>query len=682
MGQKLDKAPRGAYDAIVYIDGSEVVADDSNGRKIASGTAGVDDSTVINAALVHMGPNAVLFLDGYGFRISRSIMVTNTGVTIYGHGMSSHTNAVLVATSDITVIQLAYGGNPFCIIRDLAIAGYSKSTSASIGIAGSDIGDSDLNIQRVYVANCYYGIKLENRLANVMIDHSWIENNSYGILIDPNYNAVALHINDCTLGPNDHNALRLLRCATLSENYGLEGIVSGCLISSYSDDAIFCEYCRHLVFSGNLFSNTGSSIPATYYAVNLHTSCYHFTITGNCVNGYKIGAAVTKGFVNFGSLCDYINVTGNVIEGLTSSAFSFDSALSPNCVIKNNIGATEYETKTKIRETIANILNICKNSKVLVSGMSSIFDLLLSGTAMTDHSGLGNGMTASPTLSDWANGAPSFDHELPYMNFDGVLNYLSCPDDSDMTFGNGTIDTSFSFVCAFKPRVLSAINHTLVSKCNYVSSSRRYTGEYYISVISGKPTLTLIDRSVSGRIVRTTASSVMTSAKWHVLCFTYGGGGLATMKIYVNGVRVDDTSNTIGGTYVAMEDSTDKLVIGAFSVDGVMDHFADGQIALPVLTGKELSASDVWNLTEIYAASLQSPDIPIRSYPAEKSSGSSTGTGSEQTIAHGLAAIPTGCKAWIKYLVGTRYITEMIPFDATNIYPTATSGLAYEWRIE
>jgi len=65
-----------------------------------------------------------------------------------------------------------------------------------------------------------------------------------------------------------------------------------------------------------------------------------------------------------------------------------------------------------------------------------------------------------------------------------------------------------------------------------------------------------------------------------------------------------------------------------------------------------------------------------------ESSGSSTGTDSEQTIAHGLAAIPTGCKAWIKYLVGARYVTEMIPFDATNVYPTVASGVAYEWRIE
>lgn len=68
-------------------------------------------------------------------------------------------------------------------------------------------------------------------------------------------------------------------------------------------------------------------------------------------------------------------------------------------------------------------------------------------------------------------------------------------------------------------------------------------------------------------------------------------------------------------------------------------------------------------------------------YPTD-ASGSSTGTGSEQTIAHNLAAIPTGCKAWITYLVGTRYVTEMIPFDATNVYPWVDNGVAYTWRIE
>jgi hypothetical protein len=65
-------------------------------------------------------------------------------------------------------------------------------------------------------------------------------------------------------------------------------------------------------------------------------------------------------------------------------------------------------------------------------------------------------------------------------------------------------------------------------------------------------------------------------------------------------------------------------------------------------------------------------------------SGYSVGTGSEQTIPHGLAAIPVGCKAWIKieYPVGSvRYITKDIPFDATNVYPTVDNGVAFEWGI-
>ena len=64
-------------------------------------------------------------------------------------------------------------------------------------------------------------------------------------------------------------------------------------------------------------------------------------------------------------------------------------------------------------------------------------------------------------------------------------------------------------------------------------------------------------------------------------------------------------------------------------------------------------------------------------------SGSSTGTGSEQTIPHGLAAIPTGCKAWIRYPISaTVYAEKEIRMDATNIYPKVKTGLAYDWRVE
>jgi hypothetical protein len=66
-----------------------------------------------------------------------------------------------------------------------------------------------------------------------------------------------------------------------------------------------------------------------------------------------------------------------------------------------------------------------------------------------------------------------------------------------------------------------------------------------------------------------------------------------------------------------------------------------------------------------------------------ENSGSSTGTGSEQTIAHGLAAIPTGCKAWIRYPISaTVYAEKEVDMDATNIYPKVKTGLAYDWRVE
>jgi hypothetical protein len=67
---------------------------------------------------------------------------------------------------------------------------------------------------------------------------------------------------------------------------------------------------------------------------------------------------------------------------------------------------------------------------------------------------------------------------------------------------------------------------------------------------------------------------------------------------------------------------------------------------------------------------------------ATENSGSSTGTGSEQTIAHGLS-VTTGVRCWIKYPISaTRFMEREVDFDTTNIFPTVNTGIAYEWRIE
>lgn len=60
------------------------------------------------------------------------------------------------------------------------------------------------------------------------------------------------------------------------------------------------------------------------------------------------------------------------------------------------------------------------------------------------------------------------------------------------------------------------------------------------------------------------------------------------------------------------------------------------------------------------------------------SAGSSTGTGSAQTIAHSLGAIPTSVRI---YLATTGELMGASA-DATNIYPNVANGTAFAWIAE
>ncbi len=66
---------------------------------------------------------------------------------------------------------------------------------------------------------------------------------------------------------------------------------------------------------------------------------------------------------------------------------------------------------------------------------------------------------------------------------------------------------------------------------------------------------------------------------------------------------------------------------------------------------------------------------------ADYARGTSTGTGSEQTIAHGLSAKPTVVKIYpTEDPAGTTISWNATPADATNFYVTVTSGKDYTWE--
>lgn len=78
---------KGAYDAIVYIEGSEVVAEDANGRKIASGVAGTDDAAVFQAAVdvLDSAGHGELCVGSGIFDIANTIYYSSP-LVISGHG--------------------------------------------------------------------------------------------------------------------------------------------------------------------------------------------------------------------------------------------------------------------------------------------------------------------------------------------------------------------------------------------------------------------------------------------------------------------------------------------------------------------------------------------------------------------------------------------------------------------
>ncbi len=69
---------QGSYDIVVYIDGTEILAEDSNGQLISNGTAGIDDSSVIQAAVKAISNGTVVLQAGtYTLTDSTEVRVSN-----------------------------------------------------------------------------------------------------------------------------------------------------------------------------------------------------------------------------------------------------------------------------------------------------------------------------------------------------------------------------------------------------------------------------------------------------------------------------------------------------------------------------------------------------------------------------------------------------------------------------
>lgn len=172
-------------------------------------------------------------------------------------------------------------------------------------------------------------------------------------------------------------------------------------------------------------------------------------------------------------------------------------------------------------------------------------------------------------------------------------NHLRGTDEAQYSFGNGTVDSPFSVGALILP---NAINNNVIMA--------KYTGlaeewKFFIDS-SAKLSLELHDASASATEIATTTSALLIGKPIFVVASYDGGETAPVINLYVNGILSNDGSSVETGAYVAMEDTTTPLLIGASGVTATpVDEF-NGRIGMSFITGKALTASEVTNLWHIY----------------------------------------------------------------------------------
>ncbi len=543
MGQKLDKSARGAYDAIVYIDGSEVVAEDSNGRKIASGVAGVDDSVILDAALSHgvdvyqscdlyltsdlNFPENSFFHSNGSYRL---ILYNNVRVRFNNYNVmekisifldSTHRGAVFAITSkhDIIFKEFCLDGN-YATIGTIVASDKSESyisSSYRIHIIDSvfhDLNGTPINIQTasydVLVSRC----KFYNLLGSTTYG-GYSPNTNAGVYISL---STDINISDCVAFLIDDNFVGIVGGKRINV---CDNIVNNCRHLAIISDHATAVTCEDICLSNNEVFNAETSILLGYSPLSL--PCSGVNIIGGILHNHGTGLAWAQGYgIKFDYLCSNINIIGVDIYSRASAIYS--SLAAESCI-------WIQITNSKIRSNV------------------------LAGSAAT------------------------------------------------------MVMTSFAD-CIVSNNIIELVSDSASSGVFYAGRRIIWDGNKFVGVVGNLRSPISTGTSMSNN-----------EFKNCTIEFVGSGSNVVSYNRFI-------APSTIYGTVPANTVISHNF---GYTTDGC---------------------------------------------------GTSTGTGIEQTIAHGLAAIPTGCKAWIKYLVGARYHKEDIDFDATNIYPTVPLGVAYEWRIE
>jgi len=673
------------YDAMVFIDGTDVVAISNDGSVIDHGTAGTDDATVIQAAIDSLTVGGTLYLQSGTYIIGSTINASYDGLTIVGSGESTILKGTVALAAAILKIQ----AKDKCIVKNIQFDGDYPTTTGGIllQIRNSDttkvIDCSFKNcdiaidviqytteitinvvIERCYFNNCGNGtsktaiytrmigtIPLQNISISQCIFDAATTSQAYNagdILLKDTNNFVIN--NNLFINGLNHGIMLRLGC----EN----GIISGnsflnCTVGSATDGMIHVSGAKYISIIENTLKWTSNpALSTTPILLGTGASNYYISINGNSIDGggfanvisaiYSHGDANPPDFTaNYGiSICGnniygtshgitltatsdacvignsistlgtglfiagsrYCEIIGNTIISALIGLSTSSGNSANNIIIGNNLrggttpstigtgintvcGNVGYVDISEIRDSLNNVLEVLGDVRLLLPQVE------ITGTSITDYTRRTNTCTASTSVATWYG----FQGRATYYDYNGTSYYLYRADDADFTFGDGSTDEAFSIVACVNPDGVTS--RTIMAKWDATTAAEAREWKFGFDA-SGYPTMILYDESANAYIGRQDQTAFATGT-WKVLVATYDGGGSASgVKIYIDGVQLDDADVT-DGTYVAMEDTATQLTIGSFEgTAGAQSEFYDGKMTWVGIAAKELDADEVWSLTQ------------------------------------------------------------------------------------
>ena len=196
------------------------------------------------------------------------------------------------------------------------------------------------------------------------------------------------------------------------------------------------------------------------------------------------------------------------------------------------------------------------------------------------------------------------DHTLqsenyPYRHAGGVHSYMLHSSDNANLRGEDSLDYEFpintvqSVGCWIYAEDITTV--TLLSKYD-VNVQRHWRLE-----LNGTSKIEFETYDESANADRTGASdTAVTAREWAFIVVTYDGvNSDASMAFYLNGAA-DGTGNTKTGAYLSQDVASAVFVIGAtLNTTPAVTNLFHGRLALPFVTGKELSAIEVSRLYNI-----------------------------------------------------------------------------------